>query len=58
MSSKCLGRCQDRRYRSALSVSSFRQFRNGLIRRSKRLAGRRCISRAGRAVQLRLRARR
>ena len=58
MSSRCLGKCQVLRYRSVLSVSSFRQFRNGLDRRSKRLAERRGISRAGRAVQLRLRARR
>ena len=58
MSSRCLGICQVLRYRSALSVSSFRQFRNGLDRRSKRLAGRRGISRAGRAVQLRLQVRR
>ena len=43
MSSRCLGKCRDRPCMSALSVASFRQFHNGLVRRSKRLAGRRDI---------------
>ena len=57
MSSRCLGICQVLRYRSALSVSSFRQFRNGLVRCSKRLAGRRDTARECLVVQLRMRVR-